>query len=181
MGAWKIARKRDPVTWGAFLLPALAFALSLGISGLMLAAQGKPGLDGILLLLDGGFGHGYSLEDTLLKTIPIFLCAAGVAVCFRMQVWNIGAEGQFALGAVCATGAVLLFPQAPLWALLPAMLLFAALAGALWAAVPAVLRIGFGMNEIISSLMLNSVGIFFFAVSRLRPVERPRRSRFSHE
>ena len=161
MAAWKVIRKTKPVTWGAFLLPALALVLSLGISGLMLEAQGKPGLEGIFLLLDGGFGHDYSLEDTLLKAIPIFLCAAGVAVCFRMQIWNIGAEGQFALGATGATGAVLLFPQAPMWLLLPAMFVFAALAGALWAAIPAILRVRPGMNEIISSLMLNSVGIFF--------------------
>ncbi len=161
MPVWKVIRRAEPLNWGSFLLFFLAFALSLAVSALMLAAQGKPGFEGVYLLLSGGFGHDYSLEDSLLKTIPIFLCAAGVAVCFRMQVWNIGAEGQFALGAVGATAAVILFPNAPVWGMLPVMLLFAVLAGALWAAIPAVLRVCFRMNEIISSLMLNSVGIFF--------------------
>ena len=178
MPAWKVIRRAEPLNWGSFLLFFLAFALSLAVSGLMLAAQGKPGLEGILLLLSGGFGHGYSLEDSLLKTIPIFLCAAGVAVCFRMQIWNIGAEGQFALGAVGATAAVLLFPQAPAWGLLPAMLLFAAAAGALWAAIPALLRVCFRMNEIISSLMLNSVGIFFLQYLVYGPWKDPDGSGF---
>ena len=161
MRAWKVVRRAEPLNWGSFFLFALAFVLSLAVSALMLKAQDKPGIDGILLLLDGGFGHDYSLEDTLLKTIPIFLCAAGVSVCFRMQVWNIGAEGQYALGAIGATAAVLVFPNAPMWGMIPAMLVCAMIAGALWAAIPAVLRICFQMNEIISSLMLNSVGIFF--------------------
>ena len=141
MRTWKIVRRAEPLYWGSFLLFALAFALSLAFSALMLKMQGKPGLEGVLLLLDGCFGHDYSLEDTLLKTIPIFLCASGVAVCFRMQVWNIGAEGQYALGAVGATAAVLLFPEAPRWALMPAMALGAITAGMLWAAVPALLRV----------------------------------------
>ncbi len=159
MRGWKAVRRKEPLGWGSFLLFGAAFVLSLGISALMLEAQGKAGPHGILLLLEGGFGHDYSLEDTLLKSIPIFLCAAGVAVCFRMQVWNIGAEGQYALGAVGATLAVLLFPGAPMWAMFPAMALCAMAAGALWAAIPAVLRLYFHMNEIISSLLLNFVGI----------------------
>lgn len=178
MRAWKIVRRAEPLDWGSFLLFGLAFLLSLGASALMLKLQGKPGLEGILLLLDGGFGHGYSLEDTLLKSIPIFLCAAGVAVCFRMQVWNIGAEGQYALGAVGATAAVLLFPDAPMWGLMPAMFVFAAIAGMLWAAIPAVLRVCFQMNEIISSLMLNAVGIFLLEYLVFGPWKDPGGSGF---
>ena len=171
-------RRAEPLQWGSFLLFGLAFVLSLGVSGLMLASQGKPGLAGIVLLLEGGFGHAYSLEDTLLKSIPIFLCAAGVAVCFRMQVWNIGAEGQYALGAVGATAAVLAMPGAPMWLLMPAMLLSAMLAGALWASIPAVLRLRFGMNEIISSLMLNYVGIFLLEYLVYGPWKDPGGSGF---
>ncbi len=163
MRTWKIVRRAEPRNWGSFLLFAAAFAFSLVVCALLLEGQGKDGVRGIRLLLEGGFGHVYSLEDTLRKSIPIFLCAAGVAVCFRMQVWNIGAEGQYALGAIGATAAVLAFPQAPMWATLPAMLLFAMAAGALWAAIPALLRLCFHMNEIISSLLLN-----FVAISLLR-------------
>ena len=159
VGKRRIIRRPEPLEWGSFLIFGAALALSLGISGLMLSAQGKPGWDGIMLLLEGGFGHGYSLEDTLQKTIPIFLCAAGVAVCFKMQIWNIGAEGQFVMGAIGATGMVLAFPEAPAWAMLPGMALCATLAGAAWAFIPAVLRLRFAMNEIISSLMLNYIAI----------------------
>ena len=155
----RITRRLEPLEWGSFLLFGVALALSLGISGLMLHAQGKPGWEGILLLLEGGFGHGYSLEDTLLKTIPIFLCASGVAVCFKMQIWNIGAEGQFVMGAIGATGMVLAFPEAPTWVMLPGMFLGAVALGAAWAAIPAFLRLRFAMNEIISSLMLNYIAL----------------------
>ncbi len=177
--AWRIVRRQEPLNWGSFLLFGVAFLLSLGLSALMLSALGKPGVEGILLMLEGGFGHGYSYEDTLLKTIPIFLCATGVAVCFRMQVWNIGAEGQYALGAIGATGMVLAFPAAPMWVMLPGMFIAAALAGMLWAAVPAVLRLYFRVNEIVSSLMLNYVGILILQYLVYGPWKDPNGANFA--
>ena len=159
VNTWRVTRRPEPLEGGSFLIFGAVLALSLGISGLMLSAQGKPGWEGIKLLLEGGFGHDYSLEDTLLKTIPIFLCATGVAVCFRMRIWNIGAEGQYIMGAIGATGMVLLFPQAPAWIMMPGMAVGAVLAGAAWAFIPAFLRLRFAMNEIISSLMLNYIAV----------------------
>ncbi len=176
---WRIIRRQEPLNWGSFLLFLLAFVFSLGLSASMLYALGKPGLEGIFLLLEGGFGHGYSYEDTILKAIPIFLCAVGVAICFRMQVWNIGAEGQFALGAIGATGMVLAFPAAPAWVMLPGMLACAALAGIFWAAIPAFLRLSFKVNEIVSSLMLNYVGILVLQYLVYGPWKDPNGSNFA--
>ena len=84
-----------------------------------------------------------------------------MAVAFRLQVWNIGAEGQFALGAVGASWVALTFPglQSPF--MLPAMILMAVLAGGLWGMVPAILRQHFRTNEIIVTLMLNYIAILF--------------------
>jgi simple sugar transport system permease protein len=161
MPIFKAVTRREPLKRGSFLIFLGALAFSLALSGLMLAWQGKPALRGIYLLWDGAFAHGWALEDTLLKSIPIFLASLGVAVCFRMQIWNIGAEGQFALGAVGATWPALLWPQAPAWLLMPAMLLGAAVAGGLWALIPAVLRLKLRVNEIISTLMLNYIGILY--------------------
>lgn len=161
MTRWKVKHRKEAPQWGSFLLFIGAFALSLLLCAIFLSAQGKDGFRGIYLLLEGGFGHGYSLEDSLLKAIPIFLCSLGVAICFRMQVWNIGAEGQFALGAIGGTGVVLLIPEAPAYILMPLMLLGSALGGAFWASIPAALRLRFGVNEIISSLMLNYIAIYF--------------------
>lgn len=159
MLGYRVVKRQEPLKWGSFFIFLVALGFSLGVSGLLLAVQGKPLLKGIVLLGQGGFGGLMPLEDTLLKSIPIFLCSLGVAVAFRMQVWNIGAEGQFALGAVGATWAALTFPGLPWWGLMPLMFLCAALAGALWGLIPGVLRLRFGMNEIISTLMFNYIGI----------------------
>ena len=185
---WRIAKRDAPpgrlLSWS---LLGASFALAFAVSALLLEVQGKPGLRGVVLLLQGGFGtplalmadaraegadifsalfrglfwDNYALADSLLKAIPIFLCSLGVAVCFYLQVWNIGAEGQFALGAIGGTAVVLAFPGLPAPVMLPVMFLSAALAGALWAAIPALLRCTFRTNEIISTLMLNYIGILF--------------------
>jgi simple sugar transport system permease protein len=113
------------------------------------------------VLFKGAFGSRFAIEDCLVKAIPIFLCSLGVAVAFRLQVWNIGAEGQFALGAVGATWVALSFPDLPGPILLPAMIAMAALAGGLWGMIPAILRQRLRTNEIIVTLMLNYIAILF--------------------
>lgn len=138
-----------------------AVLLSFVVCGFLLFIQGKPLLQSYVYILEGGFGDVVALESTMLKAIPIFLCSLGVAIAFRMQVWNIGAEGQFALGAVGGTWAVLTFPNLPMVLMLPLILFCAAVAGGVWGFIPGILRLKCGLNEIISTLMLNYVGILF--------------------
>jgi general nucleoside transport system permease protein len=152
-------RRQEPLGWGSCLVFFTALALAFTVSGLLLAIQGKPAASALWLLVHSAFGSGYALEDSLIKAIPIFLCSLGVGLTFRLQVWNIGAEGQFALGAVGATWAALTFPGWPWYALLPTMLICASLTGSLWGIIPAVLRLKLKANEIIVTLMLNYVGI----------------------
>ncbi|MEF2231958.1 MAG: ABC transporter permease [Pseudodesulfovibrio sp.] len=153
-------RKRDePWKWGALVIFLGALLFSLGVSALLLAGQGKDALHGLVILWDGSFGHVWALEGALLKAMPLFLCSLGVAVAFRMQIWNIGAEGQFALGAIGATWAALAFPGLPRYVLLPLMFLMAFICGAVWALIPAVLKLRLRVNEIISTLMLNYIAI----------------------
>ncbi len=186
--SWRVVRRTGPpgplVSWS---LLAASFFAAVAAGALLLEIQGKPGPRGIMLLLQGGLGtpsalfaearaqgadiptalfrglfwDNFALADSLLKAIPIFLCSLGVAVCFSLQVWNIGAEGQFALGAVGSTAVVLAFPDLPGFAMLPLMFLAAASAGAVWAAIPALLRQTLRVNEIITTLMLNYIGILF--------------------
>ncbi|NLW82714.1 MAG: ABC transporter permease [Desulfovibrionales bacterium] len=152
-------KRQEPLGWGSCLIFLAALTLAFSFSGMLLAMGGKPALGGLWLLVHSAFGSGFALEDCLVKAVPIFLCATGVGLTFRLQIWNIGAEGQFALGAVGATWMALTFPAWPWYALLPAMLACASLAGALWGAIPALLRLKLGANEIIVTLMLNYVGI----------------------
>ncbi len=159
--AIRIRKRQTPLRFGTALVmpPALLFAFT--VAGLLLLLQDKDPVQAFVYLFQGGFWGRFPIEDTLVKTIPLFLCSLGVSIAFRMQIWNIGAEGQFALGGIGATAAVLLFPNLPGILLIPLVLLFAALAGGFWGFVPGILKLKFGLNEIISTLMLNYIGIEF--------------------
>ncbi len=159
MLGYRLQKRDEPWNWGAPFIVVGALVLSLGVSALLLELQGKSAVEGLLVLWQGSFGASWALEDALLKSIPIFLCALGVATAFRMQVWNIGAEGQFALGAIGATWAALTFPDLPGYLLMPLMFFMAAVCGGLWAFIPAILRLRLKVNEIISTLMLNYIAI----------------------
>jgi simple sugar transport system permease protein len=92
-----------------------------------------------------------------IKAAPLIMMGVGLSLCYRANVWNIGAEGQFTLGAIFGGGLALSFPDAPGWWLYPAVLLFGILGGALWAAIVAALKTRYNANEILTSLMLTYV------------------------
>jgi len=154
-------KRQEPRPWSSCLVFLTAVILSLAVSALMLKLQGKPALKGIGLLFEGALGSRWSIEDCLIKAIPIFMCSLGVAIAFRLQIWNIGAEGQFALGAIGATWAALTFPDQPWYVLLPVMALLAFVSGGLWGLLPAILKLRMRANEIIVTLMLNYIAILF--------------------
>lgn len=155
----KIRKREEPWKWGALVIFLGALLFSLAVSALLLAGQGKDPVEGLYILWQGSFGSLWALEGAVLKAIPLFLCSLGVAVAFRMQIWNIGAEGQFALGAIGATWMALSFPGLPGVILLPLMFIMAFILGGLWALIPAVLKLKLKVNEIISTLMLNYIAI----------------------
>lgn len=155
----RIIKRQEPLGWRSCFVVFGAVALSLFFSALLLGLRGTPPIEGLSVLFQGAFGSRWAIEDCLIKAIPIFLCSLGVAIAFRLQIWNIGAEGQFCLGAVGATWAALSFPGLPAWILLPAMIAMAATAGGLWGLIPAVLRQKMKTNEIIVSLMMNYIAI----------------------
>jgi ABC-type uncharacterized transport system permease subunit len=156
----RITKRQEPLgLGGSCLVLFLALALSLILSGLLLFLGGTPPFKGITTLFYGAFGSRWALEDSVLKAIPIFLCSLGVAVAFRLKIWNIGAEGQFALGAIGATWIALSFPEWPSFILIPAMICMAMLSGGLWGLIPAILRQKLRTNEIIVTLMMNYIGI----------------------
>ncbi len=159
MKHWRVLRRTEPLEWASFAVFILAFGISLLVCAFLLHVQGKSGLAGIGHLLEGGFGSRYSLEETLLKAVPIFLCSLGVALCFKLQIWNIGAEGQYVIGTLGGAYFILAFPDLPAFVMLPGMFLCAAVAGGVWALLAAVLRQRWRINEIISTLMLNYIGI----------------------
>ncbi len=161
MQRFRVTRRQERLGWRSGLVVLAAVGVSLLISMLLLSLQGIAPLAGFSVLVEGAFGSRWALEDCLIKGIPLFLCSLGVAIAFRLQIWNIGAEGQFALGAVGATWIALSFPGLPKWALLPLMISMACLAGGFWGMIPAMLRQRLGTNEIIVTLMMNYIAILF--------------------
>jgi simple sugar transport system permease protein len=139
-------------------LIALVLAFLVGV--VVFAAVGVDPLLAFRMMVSGAFGSRYAIEETLVKTTPLLLIALGLSVAYRARLWNLGGEGQFYVGAIAAAGtALFLLPDAPSVTLLPAVVVAGFLGGALWALLPGLLRAYLGVNEIISTLMLNYVAI----------------------
>lgn len=134
--------------------PLIAALLTVGFSVAMFTLLGRDPWVALYTYFVDPINSLYGVGEWLLKASPLLLIAMGLAVGFRANVWNIGAEGQLTLGAICGGGVALLFYGHGGWWLLPLMVLAAAIGGAAWAAVPAFLRTRFNTNEILTSLML---------------------------
>ncbi len=141
-------------------VPLLSVLLALVAGGAIMLLAGENPVTVYRAMFTGAFGSRYAFSETLVKTIPLLLTGLGVGVAFRMQLWNIGAEGQLYLGAIGATWVALYaLPEAQAGVVIPAMMVAGLAGGALWAAGPAALRARLGVNEIITTLMLNYVAI----------------------
>lgn len=160
--SYRIERVLAPSRAMTALVTVLSLFLALIFGGIVLALAGENPFTIYQAMLAGALGDWNGVAETLVKTTPLLLAGLGVAVAFRMQLWNIGAEGQLYFGAIFATGTGLfLIPQAPGWAMVPIMIAAGLLGGGLWGLIPGALRAWFGASEIITSLMLNYVAILF--------------------
>ena len=149
------------------LASAVVAAIALGVA-LLLLAGGFHVVAGLRALWLGSLGSWFAFtSSTLVRAVPLMLTGCAVSVAFRAGVFNIGAEGQLLCGAAAATALVLAAPLDPLPAALRIVLalIVAAGAGATWASIAAVLRVRFGVLEVISTIMLNFVALY--AVSYL--------------
>ena len=155
-------RLDTPPGWfpAAISLGAVVMALVLG--GIIIAMIGGDPFAIYAHIAKSSFGDIGVLSDTLVKATPIIFTALACSVAFRMKLWNIGAEGQFVMGAWGA-GAIVLAPVlpavTPAWIFIPVMIVAGMLAGGIWGLIPGFLKARFNVNEIISSLMLNYIAI----------------------
>lgn len=145
---------------GVLLVPALSVAAALLASALLLALTGTDPWLALKGLFVGAFGDWYAISETIVKTTPLLLCGLGVTVAFTMNLWNIGAEGQFYAGAIGSAWVVLTFPDLPAVTMIPAMVVAGMIGGALWALGPALLKAKLQVNEIITTLMMNYVALY---------------------
>ncbi|MEM1385533.1 MAG: ABC transporter permease [Pseudomonadota bacterium] len=141
----------------AVAAPVIAIAFTLIFGGAFLAALGQQPLQALWIYFASPFADAYGRAEVLVKAVPLALIAAGLAVSFRANVWNIGAAGQYTLGAIASGAVALAMPQdgSALW--LPIYLAAGIAGGMVWGAIPAALRTRFNANEILVSLMLTYV------------------------
>ncbi|MBT0569112.1 ABC transporter permease [Curvibacter sp. CHRR-16] len=152
------ARPQVSAFW-VYASPVLALLLTVVLGVLLFLALDKDPVKGLGVFFWEPIRSAYGWGELLVKGTPLLLIALGLGVCFRSNVWNIGAEGQYIMGAVAASGVALLAtPTTGGWIVVP-VLLAGALAGLLWAGVVAFLRDRFSANEILVSLMLVYVAI----------------------
>ena len=143
-------------TWAS---PLLALAITVLIGVVLFAALGKDPVRALLVFFWEPIKSPYALGELGVKATPLLLIALGLAVCFRSNVWNIGAEGQFIIGAIAAGGVALLAGKDTGRWIFAAVLLAGVLGGMLWAGLTAFLRDRFNAGEILVSLMLVYVAV----------------------
>jgi simple sugar transport system permease protein len=145
----------------AVLSPFIALALTVIAGGIMFAALGKNPFSALYSFFIAPVTTVWSLNALAVKSAPLILIAVGLSVCFRSKNWNIGAEGQFIAGALMGSILPVVYPDVTSPLVLPAMLILGMIGGALYAAIPAILKAEFNTNEILSSLMLVYVAQLF--------------------
>ncbi len=165
-------RLEETPKWLPVLVSLIAVAIALLIGALCLALVGSDPWKSYASIGKSAFGSWGVFSDTLVKAIPLMLTGLACTIAFRMRIWNIGAEGQFFIGAFAASSIVLipvLPSDAPRWLFILVMAVAGMIGGALWGFLPGWLKTKFNVNEVISTLMMNYIAVawnnfFIFAV-----------------
>jgi simple sugar transport system permease protein len=156
-------RRQAPAAWRdvalSILVPVLAVAVALGIGAGVLLLLGADPVKAYAAMIGGALGNQAGLIQSAVKATPLLLVALGIVIAFRASVINIGAEGQIIVGALASTALALAAPTLPALLLIPAVLVAGFAAGAAWGFVPGILKARLGVNEILSTVMMNAVAL----------------------
>jgi len=158
----KVERRLEAPRWLSPVVSVAAIIVALILGGVVLKLVGGDPIAAYAHIGKAAFGDVGVFSDTMVKATPLILVGLALAIAFRMRLWNIGAEGQFYMGALGASTVVLLpiVPaSAPAWVMLPVMMLFGVAYGAAWAFIPGILKAKLNVNEIITTLMMNYIAL----------------------
>lgn len=173
----RLEKRPTPSKFWTYATPLVAVILTMIAGGIMFAVLGKNPVDAIRTIFwDPLFNAqvaSYSRPQLLVKAGPLILIAVGLSLGFRAGIWNIGAEGQYIMGALCGAATGLAFFPDPHWFVFPLMVVTGALGGWAWAMIPAVLRTYFNTNEILVSLLLVYVAENILAAASLGFLRNP--------
>jgi len=141
------------------LLPLWATLLALAVGAVMLLFLEVNPAEAYQAMWEGAFGSRNAVAETLVKATPLLLVGLGICISFRGNVINIGGEGQMIVGAILATLVGLTFTNWPGWAVIVAALALGFIGGAAWGGIPGYLKAYFGVNEILSTIMMNAIAV----------------------
>ena len=147
------------------ITPLIAAVAALALSGILIAIAGAPVFEAYWRILTGAFGSKLSATETLTRATPLMLTGLAAAVAFRARLWNIGAEGQFYLGAIAvAAASSQVLGGLPGILQIPILLVIGAIAGMLLILIPLWLRLRFSVDEVVTSLLLNFIALLFVSM-----------------
>ena len=156
----RLAKRGGMAAWKVWCIRLGSILLALVLGGLVISAVGVNPLSAYGTILSGSLGKKTAIRQTVKIAVPLLGCALAIAPCFKMRFWNIGAEGQITAGAIAASYFALYWVnRVPSSLLLVIMGLAGALAGGLWALIPAFFKARFNTNETLFTLMMNYIVI----------------------
>ena len=169
----KLTPRTNPSPWLSILSPVVAIIATLFIGALIFTILGYDAGASLYQFFVSPLSRIDRISDLVVKACPLIIIALGLVFCYRANIWNIGAEGQFILGALAAGAFALQFPDSTSVLLFPGMVLVAIIAGAVWAAIAAICKTYFNANEILVTLMLTYVAALFIDVMVRGPLRDP--------
>jgi simple sugar transport system permease protein len=167
-------KKSEPSRMKAASIRIGAIILALVASSLFILLLSLNPADVYLKMIQGAFGTAYRIKETIVKAIPLVITSLGIAIAFKMQFWNIGGEGQIAMGAFAASYFALYMNDMPMPVMLAVMILAGMLAGGIWALIPAFFKAQWGTNETIVTLMMNYIALKWVMFLQYGPWRDPK-------
>lgn len=169
----RLEPRAEAPLWLSVAAPLLAVVAALGLCAVPLAVAGAPVLEAYGLMLQGALGGRLALSETLARAAPLVLTGLAAAVAFRAKLWNIGAEGQLYLGAAAAVVVGSTAWATSPFVMVPAVMLAGIAAGALLLLIPALLKTRLGVDEVVTTLLLNFVVLLFVSLLVEGPLQDP--------
>lgn len=170
---FRIVKKPEISQRQYILIILTAIILALITAGLFILILGLNPFQVYSALIKGAFGSTYRIQQTIVKAIPLIIASLGIAIAFKMKFWNIGAEGQIAVGALFASYLALNYGDTPRPLLLIAMIVAGFLGGSLWGLIPAFFKARWGTNEVIVTLMMNYIALKWITYLQYGPWKDP--------
>jgi simple sugar transport system permease protein len=169
----RLEKRAEPSKLLQVLAPVGAVLLTVVLGAIIFTLLGYDGVGAVREIFVTPLVTTYKWQDLAVKAAPLIIIAVGLSISYRANVWNIGAEGQYIVGAIVGTGVGILTNDMTGWWIMPLMMLAGMAGGAAYAAVPALLRVRFQVNEILTTLMLSYASVYLLNYLLAGPYKSP--------